>query len=313
MHRISCFMPVEPFCRSLGFSSHTATVADSPACHSAPYPGPQEQILNLESRVASIKKERDAARRELTERSTQFAAMEERLKVAVAAVDKASSSSTTTPGSCPDRHTVWTPTPEREKHNPELAAFLKKVAINNEVLVAVSNKNYAWPGGMLEVWMRNVKKAGVKNAMVLALDDETKANVEKFGMQAFRMDIEVRQLRHWSVPGWLRQAMKKHIRVPFLGFIQSAIQACPLLLPQIRLSFLRPLADSRVSEEVWQQPRRVRPQVPHPHQFHQTGVRGAALGRGHRHPAGPFQAPGERQRCGVSERRVGRRHRLWVQ
>lgn len=90
-----------------------------------------------------------------------------------------------------DRHTPWLPSAERDKTYPELAEFLKKVAINNEVIVAVSNKNYAWPGGMLELWATNVKRAGVKNAMVVALDDDTKTNAEGFGLPAFRMDVKI--------------------------------------------------------------------------------------------------------------------------
>jgi hypothetical protein len=35
-----------------------------------------------------------------------------------------------------------------------------QVAVNNEVLVSVSNKNYAWPGGMLQLWAENVKRTG---------------------------------------------------------------------------------------------------------------------------------------------------------
>jgi len=42
-----------------------------------------------------------------------------------------------------------------------------QVAINNEVLVAVSNKNYAWPGGMLSVWAENAKRAGGCSALCL--------------------------------------------------------------------------------------------------------------------------------------------------
>lgn len=87
-----------------------------------------------------------------------------------------------------DRHALWTPSIETEHLNPELAEFLKnvskqlmndivhsrprmfdnvsnqtihlQVAINNEVLMAVSNINLAMPGGMLEVWMRNVREKG---------------------------------------------------------------------------------------------------------------------------------------------------------
>jgi hypothetical protein len=33
--------------------------------------------------------------------------------------------------------------------------------------------------------------AGVKNAMVVALDDDTKTNAEGFGLPAFRMDLKV--------------------------------------------------------------------------------------------------------------------------
>ena len=42
-----------------------------------------------------------------------------------------------------------------------------------------------------------VKRAGVTNAFVLALDDETKENVEKFGFPVFRMHQKVRW--PWSV------------------------------------------------------------------------------------------------------------------
>lgn len=57
--------------------------------------------------------------------------------------------------------------------------------------MAVSNANYANPGGMLSVWMENVKRAGVKNAMVVALDDATKGVAEAAGIPGFRMDLKV--------------------------------------------------------------------------------------------------------------------------
>lgn len=55
----------------------------------------------------------------------------------------------------------------------------------------MSNINYAMPGGMLDTWMENVQRAGVKNAMVIALDAQTKANAEAKGMTAHEMHIEV--------------------------------------------------------------------------------------------------------------------------
>jgi hypothetical protein len=66
-----------------------------------------------------------------------------------------------------------------------------QVAINNEVLAAMSNINYAMPGGMLDTWMEGVQRAGVKNAMVIALDAQTKANAEAKGITAHVMHIKV--------------------------------------------------------------------------------------------------------------------------
>jgi hypothetical protein len=80
-----------------------------------------------------------------------------------------------------DRHTAWGPSAELDKEDPAFGAFLRTVAINDEVLVAVSNINYARKGGMLDLWMDGVKRSGVKNAMVVALDQETKRNVEERG------------------------------------------------------------------------------------------------------------------------------------
>ena len=66
-----------------------------------------------------------------------------------------------------------------------------QVAINNEVMIAISDMNYATPNGMLTTWIENVKLAGVKNAMVVALDAQTKARAEAQGLAAFEMHLTV--------------------------------------------------------------------------------------------------------------------------
>ena len=67
----------------------------------------------------------------------------------------------------------------------------KQVAIDNEVMLAISNSNYATPGGMLETWMDGVKRANVTNAMVIALDRETKDHAENMGVSAHLMTLQV--------------------------------------------------------------------------------------------------------------------------
>ena len=66
-----------------------------------------------------------------------------------------------------------------------------QVAVHGEVMVAISNANYAQPGGMLDTWAESVLRAGVKNAMVVALDEATKAHAESKGLPAFQMTLEV--------------------------------------------------------------------------------------------------------------------------
>lgn len=64
--------------------------------------------------------------------------------------------------------------------------------MNNEVMVAISNRNYAGPGNMLDIWMDNVKAAGVKNAMVVALDSFTKEHVQSKNFPVIEMHEEAR-------------------------------------------------------------------------------------------------------------------------
>lgn len=141
----------------------------------------QDQLSSVKRHLKELKSERDSARRELGAVKQQNSELQEQ------------AAQTAASATCGDRHTPFRPSTDRASTDPELAAFLQEVAVNDEVMVAVSNENYAHPGGMLDVWMGNARRAGVKNAMIVALDDATKANVQKFGAgyQAFRMDVEI--------------------------------------------------------------------------------------------------------------------------
>lgn len=82
---------------------------------------------------------------------------------------------------------VWSPKrkvgSDVRNGNDELRRLLKRVALRNEVLVAVSNRKLVretgegGPGsydGMLRLWVNSVKQAGVRNVVVVALDEETR-------------------------------------------------------------------------------------------------------------------------------------------
>ncbi len=91
-----------------------------------------------------------------------------------------------------------------------------QVAIDNEVMVAISNSNYAMPGGMLDTWMDGVKRANVTNAMVIALDRETKDHAESMGVPAHLMTLQVRARPapacHRAIKGIMLAAFQTHTR-----------------------------------------------------------------------------------------------------
>ncbi|CAI9104477.1 OLC1v1003156C1 [Oldenlandia corymbosa var. corymbosa] len=53
--------------------------------------------------------------------------------------------------------------------NPRLAKILKKLALRQELIVALANSNVK---DMLEVWFSSIKKVGIPNYLVVALDEE---------------------------------------------------------------------------------------------------------------------------------------------
>ncbi|KAL6125022.1 hypothetical protein ACLB2K_077530 [Fragaria x ananassa] len=56
-----------------------------------------------------------------------------------------------------------------ESVNPRLAKVLEKVAVNKEIIVALANSNVK---ETLEVWFTNIKRVGIPNYLVVALDEE---------------------------------------------------------------------------------------------------------------------------------------------
>lgn len=56
-----------------------------------------------------------------------------------------------------------------ESVNPKLAKILEDVAVNRELIVTLANSNVK---DMLEVWFTNIKRVGIPNYLVFALDEE---------------------------------------------------------------------------------------------------------------------------------------------
>eukprot|EP00798_Chlamydomonas_sp_ICE-L_P019065 gene19065-25669_t len=103
-----------------------------------------------------------------------------------------SSSSTTAAASAP----VEVASPEDMFSYPfskpprnELEKLLREIAPSKEVLVAVANKNLLWDD-MLGTFCKGLKQAGVKNHLILALDNETKKWAEEHQVNVYVMPLQ---------------------------------------------------------------------------------------------------------------------------
>ncbi|KAL9253322.1 Arabinosyltransferase RRA3-like protein [Drosera capensis] len=74
-----------------------------------------------------------------------------------------------------------------ENVNPRLAKILNEVAVEKELIVALANSNVKQ---MLEVWFTNIKRVGVSNYLVVALDDEIADFCNLNRLPVYRRDPE---------------------------------------------------------------------------------------------------------------------------
>ncbi|KAE9586171.1 putative nucleotide-diphospho-sugar transferase [Lupinus albus] len=72
-----------------------------------------------------------------------------------------------------------------ESVNPRLAKILEKVAINKEIIVVLANENVM---EMLKVWFTNIKRVGIPNYLVVALDDKIDEFCKSNDVPVYRRD-----------------------------------------------------------------------------------------------------------------------------
>ncbi|KAI4295551.1 hypothetical protein L6164_035588 [Bauhinia variegata] len=72
-----------------------------------------------------------------------------------------------------------------ESVNPRLSKILEKVAVRKELIVALANSNVK---DMLEVWFTNIKRVGISNYLVVALDEEITKLCESNQVPVYKRD-----------------------------------------------------------------------------------------------------------------------------
>ncbi|XP_022726433.1 arabinosyltransferase RRA3-like [Durio zibethinus] len=74
-----------------------------------------------------------------------------------------------------------------ESVNPRLAKILKHVAVQRELVVALANWNVK---DSLEVWFTNIKRVGIPNYLVVALDDKIAEFCESNDVPVYKRDAD---------------------------------------------------------------------------------------------------------------------------
>ncbi|BBN05337.1 arabinosyltransferase [Marchantia polymorpha subsp. ruderalis] len=100
-----------------------------------------------------------------------------------------------------------------EEVNPDLAKLLKGVAINRELIVGVSNKNVLQ---MLKVWFDSIKRSGVTNFLVIALDDATAEFCKENGVPVYRRDATISSAQAGTGDNHAVSGLKFHLLREFL-------------------------------------------------------------------------------------------------
>lgn len=97
--------------------------------------------------------------------------------------------------------------------NPVLAELLEKVAINNELVVAVSNNNIR---GMLKTWFEGIKRTHITNYMVVALDDEIAQFCRDNDVPVYRRDATISDAQKGTGDNHAISGLKFHLLREFL-------------------------------------------------------------------------------------------------
>lgn len=173
-------------------------------------------ILSLESKVAMLEREVKRLKVENTELAQlnlknalleqEAAAAKKQLKAVSPPVKVGP------PGTVKSMRTNQEVHPD-ESTNPKLSALLKKVAVNGELIVGISNNNVR---DMVQIWFESIKRVGVTNYLVVALDDEIASFCQDHDVPVYRRDATISKSQAGTGANHAISGLKFHLLREFL-------------------------------------------------------------------------------------------------
>ncbi|KAJ7519382.1 hypothetical protein O6H91_20G036000 [Diphasiastrum complanatum] len=100
-----------------------------------------------------------------------------------------------------------------EGANPELNKLLSKIAINKEVIVAISNNMVQ---AMLKLWFESIQRAGITNYLVVALDDDIAQFCKEHSVPVYRRDAVISKAQTGTGDNHAISGLKFHLLREFL-------------------------------------------------------------------------------------------------
>ncbi|KAG0579983.1 hypothetical protein KC19_4G140200 [Ceratodon purpureus] len=97
--------------------------------------------------------------------------------------------------------------------NPKLSALLKKIAVNGELIVGISNNNVQ---EMVKIWFESIQRAGVTNYLIVALDDEIAKFCTDHDVPVYRRDATIAKVQADTGDNHAISGSKFHLLREFL-------------------------------------------------------------------------------------------------
>ncbi|KAI5083944.1 hypothetical protein GOP47_0000113 [Adiantum capillus-veneris] len=104
--------------------------------------------------------------------------------------------------------------------NPKLAALLAKVAPDKELIVGIANNNVR---EMVRVWFTSIKKAGIPNYLLVALDDQMAEFCESNQVPFYRRDATISAVQKDTGENHAISGLKFHLLREFLELGYSVL------------------------------------------------------------------------------------------
>ncbi|KMZ61444.1 hypothetical protein ZOSMA_52G00950 [Zostera marina] len=137
-----------------------------------------EKITMLKTEIASLTDENTKLNREITQLTSKLH-QSERNSIAVGKLDKAGPF-----GTVKSMRTNPTLVPD-ESVNPRLANLLQEISVGKELIVVLANSNVR---DMLVIFYENMKRLGIQNYLVVALDEHIETLCKSNGVPVYRRD-----------------------------------------------------------------------------------------------------------------------------